>query len=69
LRVSERFELLKDKYHPPDGTRWNGRQLQDATGGVVTRSYVSMMRKGKTENPGFDKMRAITKAIGFPPES
>jgi transcriptional regulator with XRE-family HTH domain len=68
LRISRKFELLRDKYRRPDGTRWNGQQLQDATGGVVTRSYVSMMGKGKIENPGFDKLRAIAKAMGFPPE-
>ncbi len=68
LRISQKFELLRDRYRRPDGTRWNGQQLQDATGGVVTRSYVSMMRKGKIENPGFDKLRAIARAMGFPPE-
>jgi transcriptional regulator with XRE-family HTH domain len=68
LRISQKFELLRDRYRRPDNTRWNGQQLQDATGGVVTRSYVSMMRKGKIENPGFDKLRAIAKAMGFPPE-
>ena len=67
--MSQKFESLRDRYRRPDGTRWNGQQLQDATGGVVTRSYVSMMRKGKIENPGFDKLRAIAKAMGFPPES
>jgi hypothetical protein len=65
LRISQKFEQLRDRYRRPDGTRWNGQQLQDATGGVVTRSYVSMMRKGRIENPGFDKL----KAMGFPPES
>jgi transcriptional regulator with XRE-family HTH domain len=69
LRISQKFELLRDRYRRPDGTMWNGQQLQDATGGVVTRSYVSMMRKGKIENPGFEKLRAIAKAMGFPPES
>jgi transcriptional regulator with XRE-family HTH domain len=69
LRISQKFESLRERYRRPDGTRWNGQQLQDATGGVVTRSYVSMMRKGKIENPGFDKLRAIAKAMGFPPES
>lgn len=68
MRISQKFELLRDRYRRPDGTRWNGQQLQDATGGVVTRSYVSMMRKGKIENPGFDKLRAIARAMGFPPE-
>ena len=69
LRISQKFEQLRDRYRRPDGTRWNGQQLQDATGGVVTRSYVSMMRRGRIENPGFDKLRAMAKAMGFPPES
>jgi transcriptional regulator with XRE-family HTH domain len=69
LLISQKFEQLRDTYRRPDGTRWNGQQLQDATGGVVTRSYVSMMRKGRIENPGFDKLRAMAKAMGFPPES
>ena len=42
--------------------------LAVATGGVVTRSHVSNLRKGKIENPGFEKLRAIAKAMGFPPE-
>jgi hypothetical protein len=33
----------------------------------VTRSYVSMMRKGKISTLGFDKLRAIAKAMNFPP--
>ncbi len=68
VRVARRFELLLEKYRHPDGGRWSGQQLQDATGGVVTRSYVSMMRKGRISNPGFDKLRAIAKAMNFPPE-
>ena len=68
VRVAQRFELLLETYRHPVGGRWNGQQLQDATGGVVAPSYVSMMRKGKIENPGFDKLRAIAKAMNFPPE-
>jgi transcriptional regulator with XRE-family HTH domain len=34
----------------------------------VTRSYVTNLRKGRMENPGLDKMRAIAKAMGFPPQ-
>ena len=68
MRVAQRFELLLETYRHPVGGRWNGQQLQDATGGVVAPSYVSMMRKGKIENPGFDKLRAIARAMNFPPE-
>ena len=38
------------------------------TGGFVTRSYVSSLRKGKIGSPGFDKLRSIAGAMGFPPE-
>jgi transcriptional regulator with XRE-family HTH domain len=68
LRISQKFELFRERYRREDGGRWSGQDLQDATGGVVTRSYVSMLRKGKIENPGFDKLRAIAKAMGFSPE-
>ena len=68
VRISQKFELFREKYRREDGDRWSGQDLQDATGGVVTRSYVSMLRKGKIENPGFDKLRAIARAMGFAPE-
>ena len=68
VRISQKFELFREKYRRQDGGRWSGQDLQDATGGVVTRSYVSMLRKGKIENPGFDKLRAIARAMGFAPE-
>ena len=68
MRISHKFELFRERYRREDGGRWSGQGLQDATGGVVTRSYVSMLRKGKIENPGFDKLRAIAKAMGFSPE-
>ena len=47
MRVAQRFELLLENYRHPDGGRWNGQQLQDATGGIVTRSYVSMTDREK----------------------
>jgi transcriptional regulator with XRE-family HTH domain len=33
----------------------------------VTRSYFTNLRKGRIENPGYEKMMAIAKAMGFPP--
>jgi transcriptional regulator with XRE-family HTH domain len=69
LHVAHRFELFLDTYRRPDGGRWTGQQIDVATGGVVTRSYVTNLRKGRIENPGYEKMRAIAKAKGFPPEA
>ena len=67
-QIAQKFERFLDIYRRPDGSRWGGQDLHDATRGVVTRSYVTALRKGRIENPGFEKLRAIAKAMGFPPE-
>jgi transcriptional regulator with XRE-family HTH domain len=68
VQIAQKFAHFLETYRRPDGGRWGGQDLHDATGGVVTRSYVSSLRKGRIENPGFEKLRAIAKAMGFPPE-
>ena len=68
MHIAQKFENLLEMYRHPDGHRWTGQQLDEATGGVVSRSYVTNLRKGRIENPGYEKMRAIAKAMGFPPE-
>jgi transcriptional regulator with XRE-family HTH domain len=68
LHVAQRFERFLEIYRRPDGQRWGGAELEKATGGIVTRSYVTNLRKGRMENPGLEKMRAIAKAMGFPPQ-
>src|ERR671915_2004365 len=68
MHIAQKFESLLDVYRRPDGRRWSGQEIDEATGGVVTRSYVTNLRKGRIENPGYEKMRAIAKAMGFPPE-
>jgi transcriptional regulator with XRE-family HTH domain len=67
-RIAEKFEFLLDTYRRPDGRRWGGQELQEATGGAVTRSYVSALKNGHIANPGYDKLRAIAKAMNFPVE-
>jgi len=68
MHIAQKFERLLDIYRRPDGHRWTGQQLDEATGGVVSRSYVTNLRKGRMDNPGYEKMRAIAKAMGFAPE-
>jgi hypothetical protein len=68
MHVSQKFELLLDTHRRSDGSRWTGQQLDEATGGVVTRSYFVNLRKGCIESPGYEKMAAIAKTMGFPPE-
>jgi transcriptional regulator with XRE-family HTH domain len=69
LHVAQRFECLLDAHRRPDGNRWTGQKLDEATGGVVSRSHVTNLRKGRIENPGYEKMAAIAKAMGFAPEA
>ena len=65
VQIADIFEHFLEVYRRPDGSRWSGQDLNNATGGVVTRSYVSNLRKGRIENPGFAKLRAIAKAMNF----
>lgn len=66
--VSERFARLLELYRKPDGLEWGGQNLEKATGGVVSRSYVTNLRKGRIGSPGLDKLEAIAGAMGFPPQ-
>jgi transcriptional regulator with XRE-family HTH domain len=67
-QIAQKFERFLEPYRRPDGSKWGGQDLHDATGGVVTRSYVTSLRKGRIENPGFEKLGAIAKAMNFPLE-
>lgn len=66
--VSETFGRLLSLYRKPDGSEWGRQDLERATGGAVTRSYVSNLKSGRIENPGVDKLEAIAGAMGFPPQ-
>lgn len=68
MRIAQKFEVLLNEYRHPDGHKWTGQDLSRATGGVVTRSYITNLRKGRIQNPGYEKLRAMAKAVGFPPE-
>src|ERR687889_264142 len=68
MHIAQKFEILLEIYRRPDGRRWSGQEIDEATGGVVTRSYVTNLRKSRIENPGYEKLAAMAKAMGFPPE-
>jgi hypothetical protein len=69
MHISQRFEQLLDTYRRSDGSRWTGQRLEEATDGLVARSYFVNLRKGRIESPGYEKMAAIAKAMGFPPQA
>ena len=68
MHIAQKFEGLLEMYRRPDGSKWSGQEIDEATGGIVTRSYITNLRKGWIENPGFEKLKAIVKAMGFAPE-
>src|SRR5215216_3122787 len=68
MHIAQKFEGLLEMYRHPDGRRWSRQEIDEATGGVVTRSYITNLRKGRIENPGFEKLKAIAKVMDFPPE-
>ena len=47
MHVAQRFERFLDTYRRPDGGMWGGADLEGATRGVVTRSYVTNLHKGR----------------------
>jgi transcriptional regulator with XRE-family HTH domain len=68
VHIAQKFEHLLETYRHPDGRKWTGAELEKATGGVVPRSYMTNLRKGRIEGPGYEKLRAIAKAMGFAPQ-
>lgn len=57
-----------DRYRRDDGSRWSGAALERATGGKVSRFYVSALRRGLTDDPSFERIAAISEAMGVPLE-
>jgi transcriptional regulator with XRE-family HTH domain len=68
MHIAQKFESLLEMYRRPDGRKWSGQEIDEATGGVVSRSYVTNLRKGRIDNPGYAKLAAMAKAMGFAPE-
>ena len=44
---------MLDAHRRQDGSRWTGQQLDEATGGVVTRSYVTNLKPNLMQQSWF----------------
>jgi hypothetical protein len=59
LHVAQRFELFLDEYHRPDGSRWTGQEIDEATGAVrhprVTRGFSAAEPTGECEPPNISQ--------------
>ncbi len=67
VHASQTFARLLALYRKPDDSEWGRQDLQNATGGAVTRSQVANLKRGRIGNPGLAKPEAISGAMGFPP--
>src|SRR5215217_2085397 len=38
MHIAQKFEGLLEMYRRPDGRRWSGQEIDEATGGIVTRA-------------------------------
>jgi hypothetical protein len=50
----------------PDGSVWTGADIERATREEVSRFYVSNLRRGKIDDPGFKKIAAISRVMDIP---
>ena len=63
---AERLELLLEAFRRPDGNRWALREIEQATGGSVSASYLSSIRNGRIKKVGGRQRRNTARAMGFP---
>lgn len=61
---SSQARIVLDRHTHPDGRAWSGAEIERATGGKVSRFYVSLLRRGLISEPSFTKIHLISRAIG-----
>lgn len=65
-KMARIFGLLLERFVRGDGEPWRAVEIEAATGGEVTSSYVSALRKGKFKRPGIRQLELISEVMGFP---
>lgn len=66
LTFGERLALFLGRYTKADGTRWTAKDIEEATNGFVTASYLLNLKADRIRQPGYERLRAIARAMGFP---
>ena len=68
VQVAQKFEQFPKVYRRQDGSRWGGQDLDEATGGVVTRSYVKQPAQGQDREPRLRQAPSDSQGMNFAPE-
>lgn len=61
---SGRARRVFDRHRHADGRPWTGAEIERATGGSVSRFYVSLLLRGLIREPSFSKIYLISRAVG-----
>lgn len=51
VQIADKVEHFLEIYRRPDGSRWDGQDLQEATSGVVTESW---LREAQGYSEGYE---------------
>lgn len=62
----EKFERLRNQYRREDGSKWTGAALERATDGRVSAHFVSALRRDRIQDPGIEKVWAMSRVMGIP---
>lgn len=68
MDFGKRFLYFQERYRKADGAKWKNKEIERATRGFVTGNYITNLKKGRVENPSYERLRAIAETLGFPPE-
>lgn len=58
---------MLEAFRRPDGKRWALREIEEATGGSVSASYLSSIRGGRIRKVGVRQRQHTARVMGFPP--
>lgn len=64
----ERLELILETFRRADGERWSLREIEQATGGAASASYLSSIRAGRINRVGGRQRAAVARVLRFPVE-
>lgn len=65
---ADRFEALVRMFPKDDGLPWRGRDIERATDGKIGSSYITALRQGNIQKPGFEALSLIARVMRFDTE-
>ncbi len=67
MTLSEKLDLLFKTFTKPNGKEYTYQEVEAGTDGAVSSTYVWKLRTGKSTNPGYGVLQALSDFFGVPP--